>query len=73
MMACYEQDLLNAGVKGLREFGYPDASKDNILKPGILSKFFRAQLQDMETDSPALQASIDRLIAKIDENDAEPA
>lgn len=37
--------LLNAGVKHLKEFGYPDATRNNILTDRIYSAFFKRMLE----------------------------
>ena len=38
--------IIEAGVRNLKEFGYPDASKDNILTDPIYSAFFKSMLED---------------------------
>lgn len=38
--------LLKAGVKNLKEFGYPDANKENILTDIIYAGMFKSMLND---------------------------
>ncbi len=38
--------LIQAGVRNLREFGYPSVNKDNILTDDIFKAFFKSMLQD---------------------------
>lgn len=38
--------LVTAGVKNLREFGYPDVNAENILTDKIYSAFFKSMLND---------------------------
>ena len=38
--------LLSAGVKNLKEFGYPEVTKENILTDSIYSRFFKSMLED---------------------------
>lgn len=38
--------LLNAGVKNLKEFGYPDADTKNILTDLIYAAFFKSMLEE---------------------------
>jgi hypothetical protein len=38
--------LLANGVRNLKEFGYPAATKENILTDRIYSAFFKSMLED---------------------------
>ena len=38
--------LIKAGVKNLREFGYPEVNEANILTDAVYSAFFAVMLQD---------------------------
>jgi len=38
--------LIEAGIKNLKEFGYEQVDKDNILTDDIYSQFFRSMLND---------------------------
>lgn len=45
-MSAIEKQLIEAGVKNLREFGYPDCNADNILTDQIYGAFFKSMLED---------------------------
>jgi hypothetical protein len=38
--------LIDAGVRNLREFGYPMANKNNILTDDVFKRFFVSMLRD---------------------------
>jgi hypothetical protein len=38
--------LISAGVKNLKEFGYPGCTKDNILTDYVYKRFFISMLKD---------------------------
>ena len=38
--------LLSAGVKNLKEFGYPGVTAENILTDSVYSRFFKSMLED---------------------------
>ncbi len=40
------EKLLMAGVNNLKEFGYPEVTKENILTDLIYSGFFKSMLND---------------------------
>lgn len=40
------ENLIAAGVKNLKTFGYPDVTADNILSDDIYSRFFASMLED---------------------------
>ena len=46
IMTTIEKKLIQAGVRNLREFGYPDCNENNILTDKIYSAFFRSMLED---------------------------
>ena len=41
-----QQSIIAAGVKNLREYGYPDVTTENIFSDPIYSRFFASMLQD---------------------------
>jgi hypothetical protein len=41
-----KDQLINAGIKNLKEFGYPDVNKENILTDLIYSQFFKRMLEE---------------------------
>lgn len=40
------EKLIQAGVRNLKEFGYPDVDATNILTDMIYKEFFRSMLKD---------------------------
>lgn len=46
MKKSIRQHLISAGVKNLREFGYPDCDEENILTDQIYKAFFISMLKD---------------------------
>ncbi len=68
------RDLIASGVRNLKEFGYPDATPENILTTKIFRLFFHRMLTDSKAsiDSrPALDA-IDALLKECDDLDSAP-
>ena len=60
--------LIAAGVRNLREFGYPDCDAENILTDSIYSRFFLSMLEEnLENHSvlaPAIKPLIDQIKAQ---------
>jgi hypothetical protein len=56
--------LIKAGVRNLKEYGYPDANADNILTDMIYAGFFKSMLEDNR--GLGADAEIDTLIAEIE-------
>lgn len=40
------EKVIAAGVKNLKEFGYPDVNEHNILTDEVYSQFFESMLRD---------------------------
>ncbi len=60
------QMLIEAGVKNLKEFGYPNVTADNILTDMVFSQFFKEMLADNKGKSnKEVDAVIDHLIIEI--------
>lgn len=57
--------LISAGVRNLREFGYPKCDKTNILTDQVYKEFFAAMLRDNKGHSAAADEAIDELLAEI--------
>ena len=57
--------LIEAGVKNLKEFGYPVVNKDNILTDMVYSQFFLSMLKENKGQRMDVDAAIDELIAAI--------
>ena len=65
-----EAKLIEAGVENLREFGYPNCDKNNILTDKIYRAFFLSMLEDNKGKAGYLaDKAIESLIAKV----AEPS
>jgi|GEM_PF-5392807 len=60
-----ERALIAAGVKNLKEYGYPEVNETNILIDPIYSAFFRSMLRDNKGHGAAVDKAIDSLLAKI--------
>lgn len=59
--------LLKAGVKNLKEFGYPTVDEDNILTDMIYSGFFKSMLEEtIETvQAPEVVEAAEGLLKEI--------
>lgn len=57
--------LITAGVKNLREFGYPNCNKKNILTDEVYKKFFISMLNDNKGHSVEIDIIIDRLLKEL--------
>ena len=63
-MSNIRSQLIDAGVRNLKQFGYPDVSAENILTDGVYSGFFKSMLNDnlgrgFDTYIKAILAEID--------------
>lgn len=61
-----EKTLVAAGVRNLKEFGYPNVNESNIMTDPIYSAFFRSMLQDNKGHGSEVDEAIDSLLAKLD-------
>jgi hypothetical protein len=59
-----KQKLLEAGVKNLREFGYPSCTAENILTDYVYASFFMRMLEDNRGHSATIDKAIDELITE---------
>jgi hypothetical protein len=50
------QKLIMAGVRNLKEFGYPNVDSANILTDYVFRQFFLSMLEDEENDRLPQQA-----------------
>jgi hypothetical protein len=46
MTAAIRASLIKAGVRNLKEFGYPMVNETNILTDSVFKKFFGSMLRD---------------------------
>lgn len=60
-----KDQLIAAGVRNLKEFGYPDVTRDNILTDMIFRKFFRSMLEG--TFGRGADVVVNALLREIDE------
>lgn len=60
------QMLIKAGVKNLKDFGYPGVTEENIFTDQVYGLFFKSMLQESLSDSRVDSETIDGLIAEID-------
>lgn len=65
-----EKKLIAAGVRNLKEFGYPNCNEDNIITDDIYKQFFLSMLQDNKGQAGHdVDMIIDSLIHRITNND----
>lgn len=58
--------LLEAGVKNLKEYGYPACTTENIVTDPVYSAFFVSMLEQTKGQhGPAVVAEIDALMKEI--------
>jgi hypothetical protein len=60
--------LIAAGVKNLREFGYPACDEKNILTDYVYSKFFVSMLKENKGHGKEIDDAIDELLAVCEAN-----
>lgn len=60
--------LLAAGVRNLKEFGYPGCNKSNILTDTVYKAFFKAMLERDEQKNPDVVEVLKQLLAEIGES-----
>lgn len=60
-----EKTLIAAGIRNLKEYGYPDVNEKNILTDPIYSAFFRSMLRDNKGHGAEIDKAIDSLLAQI--------
>lgn len=61
MVKSVRDHLIKAGVKNLKEYGYPDVSTSNILVDEIYVAFFRSMLND----NLGFRADVDRAVREL--------
>ena len=59
------EHLLKAGVKNLKEFGYPEVNTENILTDEIYKGFFKSMLKDNKGNGIQVDEVIDELLEKV--------
>lgn len=63
--------LLAAGVRNLKEFGYPKCNQVNILTDAVYSAFFKKMLEDDESTRADVVTVRAELLAEISEHTKE--
>lgn len=58
-------NLIAAGIKNLKEFGYPEVNAENILTDEIYSEFFKSMINDNKGNGSDIDNAIDELLTKI--------
>lgn len=66
-MSNYRAGLIDAGVKNLKAYGYPEVDAENILTDRIYSAFFKSMLNDNNGHGREIDKAIDGLLADIGE------
>lgn len=61
----FRNELITAGVRNLKEFGYPQVNEFNILKDAVYSAFFERMLQDNKGHSIVIDQAIEGLLKEI--------
>lgn len=59
-----DEKLITAGVRNLREFGYPHCNSENIFTDEIYRTFFVSMLKDNKGHGAEIDAAINRLLAR---------
>jgi hypothetical protein len=68
MRRLYRDKLIAAGIKNLREFGYPSCDEKNILTDMIFSRFFEMMLKETKGQAGKdIDEAVDALLKEIDE------
>lgn len=59
--------IIRAGVKNLREFGYPKASMETILTDAVYKAFFAKMLEDNieSSTNPAITLALKELLKEV--------
>lgn len=63
-----ERKLIEAGIRNLKEFGYPSVNAENILTDEIYKAFFKRMLDGTKEEakrSPEVVKACDSLLLKI--------
>jgi len=59
------EKLLQAGVKNLREFGYPSCDEKSILTDMIYSRFFESMLKENRGHDKEIDDAIEELLKEL--------
>ena len=59
------EHLLKAGVKNLKEFGYPEATTETILTDEVYKMFFKSMLEDNLGNGKQIDEVINQLLLEV--------
>ena len=59
------EHLLKAGVKNLKEFGYPEVTTETILTDEVYKEFFKSMLEDNKGNGKQVDEVIDQLLLEV--------
>ena len=60
-----KEHLVEAGVKNLKEFGYPEVDTKNIMTDIIYVGFFKSMLEDNKGNGKQIDEVIDELLGAL--------
>ncbi len=60
------EHLLKAGVKNLKEFGYPEVATETILTDEVYKLFFKSMLEDNLGNDKQIDDVINQLLIEIE-------
>ena len=60
-----KEKLVIAGIKNLKEFGYPDVTKETILTDEIYKEFFKSMLKENKGNGSQIDKAIDELLVVV--------
>ena len=63
-----KENMISAGVRNLKEFGYPQCDKENILTDDIFKAFFASMLKDNKGHGADTDKAIDELLSVVESN-----
>ena len=59
------EHLLKAGVKNLKEFGYPEITTETILTDEVYKDFFKSMLEDNKGNGKQVDEVIEQLLSEV--------
>jgi hypothetical protein len=59
------EHLLKAGLKNLKEFGYPEVTTETILTDEVYKEFFKSMLEDNKGNGKQVDEVIDQLLSEV--------
>jgi hypothetical protein len=63
-----KKKLLKAGVKNLKEFGYPNVNEENILTDIVYGGFFKSMLEENKGYTPKVDEVIEELLKQVNKD-----